>query len=145
MPKTCPLSRFAKFAVALELFLSVGALGGGGALMLGSRGEIIPLPVSALKGSPFETYFAPGLILFCVLGLGPLAAARLAWRRHALAPIATLGVGVALLIWMAVEVAIVGYSNSPPLQPFYLLLGAVIAAVGLGWRITIGPSARRLG
>ena len=58
--------------------------------MLGSRGEIIPLPLSALRDSPFETYFGPGLILFCALGLGPLAAALLAWRRHPLAPIATL-------------------------------------------------------
>ena len=111
--------------------------------MLGSRGEIIPLPLSALHGSPFETYFAPGLILFCALGLGPLAAALLAWRRHPLAPIAALGVGVALLIWMAVEIAIVGYSNNPPLQPFYVLLGAVITGVGLGWRVTLGPEALR--
>jgi hypothetical protein len=122
--------------VSLEVFLSVGALGGGLALMLGSRGEIIPLPLSALSGSPFETYFAPGLILFCALGLGPLAAALLAWRRNPLAPMATLGVGVALLIWMAVQIGIVGYSNSPPLQPFYLLLGVVITGVGLGWLST---------
>jgi hypothetical protein len=77
----------------------------------------------------------PGLILFCALGIGPLAAADLARRRHPLAPPAALAVGVALLIWMTVEVVIVGYSNSPPLQPFYLLLGAVITAVGLGWWI----------
>ena len=107
--------------------------------MLGSRGQIIPLPLSALNGSPFETYFAPGLILFCALGLGPLAAALLAWLRHPLAPIAALGVGVALLTWMAVEIAIVGYSNNPPLQPFYVLLGAAITGVGLGWRVTLGP------
>jgi len=113
--------------------------------MLGPRGEIIPLPLSVLKGSPWETYFAPGLILFCVLGLGPLVAAQLAWRRHPLAPIAALGVGVALLIWMAVEIAIVGYSNSPPLQPFYLLLGAVITGVGLGWWITVRPLVSRSG
>ena len=113
--------------------------------MLGPRGEIIPLPLAALKGSPFDTYFAPGLILFSVLGLGPLVAAQLAWRRHALAPIATLGVGVALLIWMAVEIAIVGYTNSPPLQALYLLLGAVIAGVGLGWRISLGPLSLRSG
>jgi hypothetical protein len=37
------LSRLAKVAVSLEVFLSVGALGGGGALMLGPRGETIPL------------------------------------------------------------------------------------------------------
>jgi hypothetical protein len=109
--------------------------------MLGPRGEIIPLPLSVLKGSPWETYFAPGLILFCVLGLGPLVAAQLAWRRHPLAPIAALGVGVALLI----STAIVGYSNSPPLQPFYLLLGAVITGVGLGWWITVRPLVSRSG
>ena len=111
--------------------------------MLGSRGEIIPLPLSALHGSPFETYFGPGLILFCALGLGPLAAAVLAWRRHPLAPIAAFVIGVALLIWMAVEIAIVGYSNSPPLQPFYMLLGAVITGVGLGWRVTLGQQRLR--
>jgi hypothetical protein len=79
-------NRFAKAAIALEVFLSGGALGGGGALMLGPRGEILPLPVSALRGSPFDTYFVPGLILFGVLGLGPLVAALLVWIRHPLAP-----------------------------------------------------------
>jgi hypothetical protein len=111
--------------------------------MLGPRGEVIPLPLSALRDSPFETYFGPGLILFCALGLGPLAAALLAWLRHPLAPIAAVGVGLALLIWMAVEIAIVGYSNNPPLQPFYVLLGAAITGVGLGWQITLRPEALR--
>jgi hypothetical protein len=143
MPNARSLSRFATVAVALEVFLSVGALGGGGALMLASRGEIIPLPLSALRDSPFETYFGPGLILFCALGLGPLAAALLAWRCHPLAPIAALGVGITLLIWMAVEIAIVGYSNNPPLQLCYALLGALIAGLGLGWRLTLGPDAPR--
>jgi hypothetical protein len=111
-----PRSRFARAAVALEVFLSVGALGGGAALMLGPRGEFLPLPLSALKSSPFDTYFVPGLILFGVLGLGPLVAAALAWRRHRLAPVSASSVGVALLIWVAVEIAIIGYSNEPPLQ-----------------------------
>ena len=105
--------------------------------MLGPRGEILPLPVSALTGSPFNTYFAPGLILFCALGLGPLVAAALAWRRHPFAPLAAFVVGGALLIWLAVEIAIVGYSNNPPLQPFYLVLGAALSAVGLCWRASL--------
>lgn len=82
-----PLRRVAKTALALDILLSLGALGGGAALMLGPRGEILPLPLSALRGSPFDTYFVPGLILFSILGLGPLAAARLAWLRHPLAPL----------------------------------------------------------
>jgi hypothetical protein len=92
----------AKAALALDVLLSVGALAGGAALMLGPRGEILPLPLSALKGSPFDTYFVPGLILFGVLGTGPLFAARLVWLRNRLAPPATVLVGIVLLVWLAV-------------------------------------------
>ena len=125
--------------------MGIGELGGGGALILGSRGEIIPLPLSSLSGSPFDTSFVPGLILFAVLGLGPLVAAALIWRRHLLAPIVAIGVGVALLIWPAVEIAIVGYTNEPPLQPFYLIVGAATTVIGLGWAAEAGPDALRRG
>ena len=128
-----PLGRFAKASIALEVLLGVGALGGGLVLIVAPRGEIMPLPLSALVGSPFETYLGPGLILFTVLGLGPLAAAGLAWLRHPLAPIAAFVVGVALLIWVAVEIAIIGYSNEPPLQAIYLVMGVAITVVALGW------------
>jgi hypothetical protein len=129
----------------LEVLLGVGAVGGGVALMLGPRGEIMPLPLSALKGSPFDTYFVPGLILFGVLGLGSLAAALLAWLRRPLAPVAAFIVGVALLIWIGVEIAVIGYSNDPPLQPIYLFLGSVMTVVGLGWLRAsyLGLSAKR--
>jgi hypothetical protein len=142
---TPPRSGFAKAAIVLEVLLGVGAVGGGVALMLGPRGEIMPLPLSALKGSPFDTYFVPGLILFGVLGLGSLAAALLAWLRRPLAPVAAFIVGVALLIWIGVEIAVIGYSNDPPLQPIYLFLGSVMTVVGLGWLRAsyLGLSAKR--
>lgn len=105
--------------------------------MLGPRGEILPLPLSALQGSPFESYLIPGLILFSILGLGPLAAALLVWRRHPLAPLAASVVGVALLVWVAVQIAIIGYSNERALQPLYLLVGAALTAVGLSWLVRV--------
>lgn len=117
-------------ASGLEVILAIGALGGGMALMLGPRGEVIPLPVSALAGTPFDSYFIPGLILFTVLGVAPLVVARLAWTGSGRAPLATLGVGVALLVWIVVEISMVGYTNSPPLQAVYLALGILIAARG---------------
>jgi hypothetical protein len=67
------------------------------------------------------------------------------WLRHSLAPIATFIVGLALLIWLAVEIAIVGYTNDPPLQPFYLIVGAVISLVGLGWMVETAPADLRHG
>jgi hypothetical protein len=127
------LSPFARAAIVLEVLLGLGAVAGGAALMIGRRGEILPLPLSALEGSPFTDYFAPGLILFTVLGLGSLLVAFLAWRANAWAPILTVTVGGALLIWLLVEIAVVGYSNDPPLQPFYLALGVMITLLGVGW------------
>jgi hypothetical protein len=135
-----PLSRVAKGALALEVVLSIGALGGGVVLMLAPRGEIMPLPLSALAGSPFDTYFVPGLILFGVLGLGPLIAARLTWLHHPLAPVAAFVVGAGLLIWVAVEVAIIGYSNEPPLQAIYGILGVAILLVAIRWLLDVGLS-----
>jgi hypothetical protein len=134
VPAPAPrLGRLPAAAVALELLLGVGAVGGGIALMAGPNGEILPLPVSALAGSPFANYFAPGAILFTCLGMGPIGAAAMAWRRHPLSPLLAFMVGAALLIWLNVEIAIVGYTNDPPLQALYLGLGVAIAWVGIAW------------
>jgi hypothetical protein len=136
-------SAFATAAATLEVSLSIGALAGGAALVAGPRGEIMPLPLSALRGSPFDTYLVPGLVLFGVLGLGPLLAARLAWIRHPLAPLAALASGGALLIWVAVEIAIIGYSNEPPLQAIYLVLGSAITLVAAAWLANTTLAGRR--
>jgi hypothetical protein len=136
-----PMTRFAVVSLILEVVLSIGALAGGIVLIVAPRGEVMPLPLSALAGSPFETYLGPGLILFTVLGLGPLIAARLSWIGHPLAPFAAFVVGGALLIWVAIEIAIIGYSNEPPLQAIYLVLGVAITVVALGWLAEAGLPA----
>lgn len=128
-------------AIVLELLLGLSALGGGAALMLGPAGEIIPLPLALLRHTPFDSYFVPGLILFSILGVGPSVAAGFALSRSRWAPWMTVGVGVALLVWLAVEIALIGYSNNPPLQPLYLALGAALTAVGLVWRRRAADSA----
>lgn len=125
--------RFAIAAIVLDVLLALGAIGGGIALILGPRGEIIPLPVAALAGSQFDSYLVPGVILLTVLGIGPLVAALLAWRSSVLGSLATIAVGGALLVWLAVQIAIIGFSTGPPLQPIYLVLGLVISALGVAW------------
>ena len=139
-----PLSRVANGALALEVVLSIGALAGGLILMIAPKGEILPLPLPALAGSPFDTYFVPGLILFGVLGFGPLVAARLAWLRHPLAPTAAFVVGAGLLVWVAVEIAIIGYSNEPPLQAIYGVLGVAILLIAIRLLLDAGlPTMHR--
>ena len=102
--------------------------------MAGPRGEILPLPVSLLKDSGFQDYFFPGLILFTVFGIGSASVAALVKSRHQLAPFTTWVLGVALLVWMLVEIAIVGYSSNPPLQPLYLGVSLALVGLGLGWQ-----------
>ena len=67
--------------------------------------------------------------------------AWLTWRRDPLAPFAAFVVGTALLIWIGVEIAIIGYSNEPPLQAIYLVMGIAITVVALGWLAEVGLPA----
>jgi hypothetical protein len=135
-----PYGALARAAMVLELILGLGAVGGGIALMAGPHGEVIPLPMSALVGSPFRSYFAPGTILLAILGLGPLGVAFLAWRRHPLASFLTFVSGAALLLWLVVEIAIVGFSNHPPFQALYLGLGVALALIGAAWMRRAGTT-----
>jgi len=128
--------------VALLLLQAAGALAGGASLMASPRGGIIKLPPSDLAGSPFHDFFIPGLILFFVLGLAPLlVAAALLWqpevatleavnpfRRQYWAWTASGVIGVALVIWIAVEVTIVPFSV---LQPLYAVIAFAIIALTL--------------
>jgi len=59
------------FLIVLGILAS-GAIGGGGVLIISPTGELIGLPLSELKNSPFDSFLLPGIILFSVLGLIPL-------------------------------------------------------------------------
>jgi hypothetical protein len=58
--------------IFLLLFLSVGALFGGGAFLLFPEGWMEMTPELMLQHSPFKNFLIPGLILFTVLGLMPI-------------------------------------------------------------------------
>jgi len=58
--------------VILLGFLSIGAIFGGGALMISPNGNLLQMPISFLETSPFTSFFFPGLILFSIIGLFPL-------------------------------------------------------------------------
>ena len=133
--------------IVVQLFQAVGALGGGAALMASPKGGIIKMPLSNLDGSPFKDFLIPGIILFVVLGVGPLVAAWVLIRRPRSTALESVNpfrheywgwtlsgvVGVGLVIWIAVETLIVPYNF---LQPLYAGVGAVIIV------LTLVPSVR---
>ena len=135
-----PLPGIARLAAGLEIFLGLGALFGGGALILAPDGHLLGMPTKLLAGSPFTSFLVPGIILFTVVGLAPLMAAALTIRRQALAPIAAVGVGVALIGWVSVEMVVLAGPGSLA-WTLYLVLGTCIAAIGVAW----WRSSRRAG
>ena len=130
-----PVSVVALLAALLVQGLS-GVAGGLG-LVRDPSGASLGIPVDWLKGSPFPDYLVPGVILLVALGVGPLMVVGAAWRQLRWAWHATVLVGVALLVWIGVEVVVIGYQPRPPLQLFYGLLGLATLA------LASVPSTRR--
>lgn len=58
--------------VTLLAILGLGAIFGGGVLIISPSGKLFGMPSSMLKDSPFNNFLIPGIILFSVLGLIPL-------------------------------------------------------------------------
>jgi hypothetical protein len=127
-----PLPWIARLAVVLEIFLGLGALFGGGALVLGPDGHILGMPTSLLAGSPFPSYLLPGIFLLTFIGIAPIVAAVITIRRQALAPLAAVAVGLALIVWVSVEMVVLAGLGSLA-WTLYLVLGTSIAAIGVAW------------
>lgn len=126
------LPGIARLAVVLEISLGLGALFGGGALILGPDGHLLGMPTTLLAGSPFPSYLVPGIILFTFVGVAPLVAAAITFRRHAIAPLAAVAVGLTLIGWVCVEMVVLAGLGSLA-WALYLVLGACIAAIGVAW------------
>jgi hypothetical protein len=126
------LPGIARLAVGLEIFLGIGALYGGGMLILAPDGHLLGIPTSVLAGTPFGSFLVPGICLFLFVGVAPLVAAAITVRRQSIAPLATVAVGVTLMGWITAEmVALAGWGSLA--WAFYLFLGTTIAAVGIAW------------
>jgi hypothetical protein len=117
--------------VATLIFQGLSGLAGGFGLLRSPSGEGLGLPASWLEGSPFNDYLIPGIVLFLALGLAPLVVAWGTWMRRSWSQLAALAVGAALVVWIAVQILIIGYQPDPPLQAVYGGVGVAIVGLAL--------------
>jgi len=117
--------------IASMLFQGLSGLGGGGAIVAAPDGAILGLPPSLLEGTPFDSFQIPGLILLVVLGVTPAVVTWGLWRRRAWSWYGSVLVGTALVIWISVQILMIGYEDDPPLQAIYGALGTLILGLSL--------------
>jgi hypothetical protein len=109
----------------LLAFGALNAFGGGYLALSGAKG----VPLEWLAGSPFTSYFIPGLILFIVVGGSFLLAAIAVFAGWRKARLMACGAGGILFIWLGVEVAMIGYVSW--MQPVTAACGLVVLV--LAW------------
>lgn len=89
----------------LLVLLALNAFAGGYYGMAGAEN----VPLEWLEGTPFRNYFIPGLILITCVGGSALVAAFAVFRQRRQARNAAFICGIITVIWLTVQVAIIGY------------------------------------
>lgn len=102
------------------LFLAINAFGGGYYGLAGAK----DIPMEWLKGSPFHDYFIPSLILIFFVGGSSLIASIAVFKRFQLAHIAAFICGAIVLIWISVQISIIGFVSW--MQPAIAVAGVLI-------------------
>jgi hypothetical protein len=122
--------------IIFVLLQGISGLLGGISLIIDPSGGQIGLPVNWLEGSPFENFLIPGIILLTVLGVFPLVTTMglISGTRKAL--ISSRLIGYALLIWIGVEIIIIGYRPDPPLQLIFGIEGVIILLLAYSTVVT---------
>jgi hypothetical protein len=122
---------YAWLAIVLELFTAVAAIPVGWWFITDPSGRAMQLPEGWIEATPFGSYLVPGLYLFTVNGLGLLVLAALSIARHWIAPWLTGALGVGLIIWILVQLAVM--PETMFLQWIFLAVGFVLGLVALFW------------
>lgn len=111
--------------------------------MINTDGSLMHMPLSWLRYSPFHDYLIPGLILFLVLGVFPaftftilISEPRLRfadkinlYKNRYFGWTCSLLIGLALIIWIDVQVFYLGYGS--PFQAAYTVIGLLILVLTL--------------
>ncbi len=116
--------------IVLQLVLLLNAIGGAFYGLSGAEG----VDPSWLAGTPFKSYIIPSLILLVAVG-GSMVLATAAWLlRLRIAPRLSVLAGSVLVVWIIVQVAIIGYVSW--MQPTCFIAGLIIAALGAWATVT---------
>lgn len=131
----------------LLAFLGVGAIFGGGVLIISPSGKLFGMPLSLLANSPFSNFLVPGIILFLVLGIVPVGVTIALIKKPAYKFAERFNfykdmywgwtyciyVAFALIIWIQIEMTFLGAVHWS--HTLYMFLAVAILFVALSPKI----------
>lgn len=115
----------------LQAITAIGAIPAGIGYLSDTTGNGMGASPELLANSPLDSFLLPGLFLLIVNGFANLTAAFLSFFRSRYAGYAGLLLGVALVLWIAIQVWWISLSSV--LQPVFFIIGLV--NTWLGWKI----------
>jgi hypothetical protein len=95
--------------------------------MIMPSGALFQLAPDMLKDTLFHDFLIPGIILFFINGIGQIVAGILSLRRHTSAGYFGAVFGMGLMIWIFVQVNMIGGGHI--LQYGYFMLGLLETAL----------------
>jgi len=129
-----------KILLSLHVFTGVVSIVSGLMLVLAPGGEMLGLPLELLEGTMFSDFLVPGLALTFLVGLSNIVAALVITREGKIWWYASLVAADMLLIFVVVEVAIVGYVSF--LQPVFGLVALVMNFLAVLAKVKTQPTTK---
>jgi hypothetical protein len=141
-PRAGGRSAATRALVGLLAFQALGAIGGGVTLLIDTSGGAAGLYAGLLARTPFNDFLWPGLLLTFGLGVPALVVATAIVRRPGIAALSRIEqitgqywawtgsvlLGVALMVWIVVQMLLI---ESSWLQPLMLAVGVGLAGLPL--------------
>lgn len=110
-------------------FVALSAIPSGIIMIIFPQGDPINMPLSMLKGSPFNSFFWPGVMLLGVIGLGHAIVLVMGLKRLRLFEPAAAAMGLGLIIWLYVQVSMIGGGHWLQILYFAVAIAEVALAV----------------
>jgi hypothetical protein len=123
----------------IQFLVGLGAIVSGAMLVAVPAGSLLRMSPDMLKEAPFDDFLLPGIILFLVIGVGQVVGGVLTLRRHRSAGYLGAVLGIGLMIWIFVQVNMIGGRHI--LQYSYFMVGVI--ETGLSFLIQDHLSATR--
>ncbi|KAA3654297.1 MAG: hypothetical protein DWQ10_17920 [Calditrichaeota bacterium] len=112
----------------LQLFIGIGAVPAGLAMVADPSGSNLGMYVEMLANSPFNDFFIPGIFLLSINGIGSILGGIASFWRYRYAGEFAIGLGIFLVFWIIAQVWWIGIHW---LHILYFSLGIIEMVLGL--------------